>query len=810
MKQEIISFGGVTIRVSYPHHLSENMSPLLSGFQHESVADVLLEINLSREPDQEHILVHSISREFSARLAVDEIAEGFLTFLTDELSTAVNERMVFHSAAVKHAGHSIIIAGPAAVGKSILAAWFASRDYQYLTDEMICIDEDEDLLECMHRPLNIRIADYPKVAELLRDKIVRTQPGKATSLTYIKSPSEKNNENSHQLPSLIIFPRFSLGHTLTIEPLTPAKTGLKLMSCLVNARNLGGHGMRQVSTLARKIPALMLTYGSTEQLDSVSDELLPFIAGRDFSPPEIMKFFSPFKALRQELHQSEVMSAPVPTEDRKAVPEPTPVGPKKRLTIGMATYDDFDGVYFTVQAIRMYHPEITELSEILVVDNNPEGPCANDLKKLEDSVQGYRYLPYRGQSGTAVRDYIFRQANADYVLSVDCHVLIVPGALKKLIDFLDQRGECRDLLQGPMLNDNNSGLSTHFNPEWNEGMYGTWASDPRGEDSDASPFEIPMHGLGLFACRKDAWVGFNSRFRGFGGEEGYIHEKFRQFGGKTYCLPFLRWMHRFQRPLGVPYPLNWKDRIHNYMVGFKEIGIETSQVEKHFRDHLGCGAAAAIFQEIDAEIKSPFFHFDAIYCITMDEGGERFRKMQQRLTSLGIGQRLRTFRAVATPDNHHIGCALSHRAIIAEAKQQGLGNVLVFEDDALFLDDTVGLLDPTIKELKQQDWQIFYLGGHRWGKSYPLADHCHHLRRPQGLTCTHAIAYNRIVFEKILEEIPDTIDTVTDWAKKHLAIDQFLRHFDGLYLAEPVVASQKQLLPQENEEYRSRFTLGET
>ena len=30
------------------------------------------------------------------------------------------------------------------------------------------------------------------------------------------------------------------------------------------------------------------------------------------------------------------------------------------LTIGMATYDDYDGVYFTTQAIRLYHPEVTE------------------------------------------------------------------------------------------------------------------------------------------------------------------------------------------------------------------------------------------------------------------------------------------------------------------------------------------------------------------------------------------------------------------------------------------------------------------
>ena len=37
-------------------------------------------------------------------------------------------------------------------------------------------------------------------------------------------------------------------------------------------------------------------------------------------------------------------------------------------------------------------------------------------------------------------------------------------------------------------------------------------------------------------------------FREFGGEEWYIHEKYRQAGAKCLCLPFLRWQHRFADP----------------------------------------------------------------------------------------------------------------------------------------------------------------------------------------------------------------------------------------------------------------------
>src|SRR5919197_369876 len=131
-------------------------------------------------------------------------------------------------------------------------------------------------------------------------------------------------------------------------------------------------------------------------------------------------------------------------------------------TIGMATYDDFDGVYFRLQALRLY---------------------------------------------------AFYRDNPD----------------------------CEDLLQGPLVYDDLENISTHFDPVWRGQMWGIWATDPRGRDPDGEPFEIPMQGMGAFSCRKSAWLGFNPRFRGFGGEEGYIHEKFRQAGRRTLCLPWLRW-----------------------------------------------------------------------------------------------------------------------------------------------------------------------------------------------------------------------------------------------------------------------------
>jgi hypothetical protein len=107
-----------------------------------------------------------------------------------------------------------------------------------------------------------------------------------------------------------------------------------------------------------------------------------------------------------------------------------------------------------------------------------------------------------------------------------------------------------------------------------------------------------MQGLGVFSCRKDAWPGFNPRFRGFGGEEGYIHEKVRQAGGRCLCLPWLRWVHRFGRPAGVPYPLTVDDKFRNYLIGHAELGLDLEPVFEHFSEHLPADSIEAIAEEI--------------------------------------------------------------------------------------------------------------------------------------------------------------------------------------------------------------------
>lgn len=271
----------------------------------------------------------------------------------------------------------------------------------------------------------------------------------------------------------------------------------------------------------------------------------------------------------------------------------------RTLTIGMLTYDDFDGVYFTIQSLRLHHPEAMPQIEFLILDNSPSSAHGEAVKNLTNWVrEPVRYMPLTDRTGTALRDLLFQYAQTPNVLCMDSHVMLAPGALARLVSFMENGHDEGNLIQGPMLMDNVDEWQTHMDPVWRGGMWGIWAKDSRGDDIDGPPFEIPAHGMGLFACRRDAWLGFNASFRGFGGEECYIHEKFRQAGRKTLCLPFLHWLHRFPRPAGVPYSVKWSDRIHNYLVGHAELRMDPRPVLDHFGQLLAPGELDRILAEI--------------------------------------------------------------------------------------------------------------------------------------------------------------------------------------------------------------------
>jgi hypothetical protein len=239
-----------------------------------------------------------------------------------------------------------------------------------------------------------------------------------------------------------------------------------------------------------------------------------------------------------------------------------------KLTLSMATYDDYDGVYFTVQSLRLHH-RLPEGTEIVILDNNPTSAHGLALAHFSKTAPGIRIVEVTRRKSSFVKYDIATVAAGDVILGLDCHVLLQPGFIEALLAYWAAHPDSCDMLTGPLLYNDLKATSVKMEPRWRGHDFGCWADDHAAMVAGL-PFPVEMQGMGCFSFLKTHFPKINPAFSGFGAEEWYVAEKVRQHGGRVVCHPQLGWNHRFDWPHRT-FPLRLTDKVRNYYLGWLEL-----------------------------------------------------------------------------------------------------------------------------------------------------------------------------------------------------------------------------------------------
>ena len=314
------------------------------------------------------------------------------------------------------------------------------------------------------------------------------------------------------------------------------------------------------------------------------------------------------------------------------------------LAVVMAHYDDFNGAYFSIQHLRI---AATPASEFVILDNSSAAkPVVHDALRDFCGQIGAKLVAAPHLDGTSqTRNAAIAAARADIVICMDCHVLLRPGAEAAVIKYFTEAENRNNILSGAMLMDglDPKDAPTHFQPQWNDQMWGRWGAIwvtpegdkitvledlqtglcrvmgfngslilppapekwniqnmPYGRHEDAmrafgmktwmessgpdDTVEIPGMGLGCFAVWRTNWLGFNPAASGFGGEELAVHEAYRQNGGKAVCLQSFQWGHRFFRGnnTAAPYPMSLWKKVRNNVLWYQQLKLDLSPIHREF------------------------------------------------------------------------------------------------------------------------------------------------------------------------------------------------------------------------------------
>jgi hypothetical protein len=162
-----------------------------------------------------------------------------------------------------------------------------------------------------------------------------------------------------------------------------------------------------------------------------------------------------------------------------------------------------------------------------------------------------------------------------------------------------------------------------------------------------------------------------------------------------------------------------------------------------------------------------FDYFDGGFYLNLDKRTERRKAFEKRSKEAGF--EVERFSAiqlkeedVPNPFNGRdwyikISCTYSHFEMIKEAKRRGWKNCVIFEDDCVFVERFIDKIKKCIDELKDKEWDLFYMGGEPGGWCDGVSDNL--AKCTSGMYATHAYVINETFYDTVLA-IPHTIGII--------------------------------------------------
>jgi hypothetical protein len=278
MAARVVAFAGRAVSLDYRgagarrlvEFLFRDLAPSRSTRPH-----VALALLPGAKPDRFELRRNgeTLAADCTPGAAADLLISEAIFHLADRASSG----MVMHAAAVATPRGAMLLPGKSGAGKSTLTAWLLRRGFGYLTDELVYIPAGTRRLHALTRPVHIKHPALPAVKRIApaldraRSRVLETP--QATLIPH-RLLNHRPPSPAARL-SGIVFPEFRDGTDFELTRLSPAQTGMSLMACLINARNLTGHGFPEASRVARLAPAWRLVYGDTGQLDERLLSLFP-------------------------------------------------------------------------------------------------------------------------------------------------------------------------------------------------------------------------------------------------------------------------------------------------------------------------------------------------------------------------------------------------------------------------------------------------------------------------------------------------------------------------------------------------------
>jgi len=174
-------------------------------------------------------------------------------------------------------------------------------------------------------------------------------------------------------------------------------------------------------------------------------------------------------------------------------------------------------------------------------------------------------------------------------------------------------------------------------------------------------------------------------------------------------------------------------------------------------------------------------YFDKIFCINLDSRSDRWEEAQKEFIkhSLNVervsaiqGSKMNLEFPVEIKEGA-VGCSLSHLFVLKMAKQLGLENYLILEDDIQFDPNFLDKFEHIKNEIPS-DWDMLYLGGQHY-HGMNLKQISEHVFKCEYTLTTHSFAIKNTVYDLFIDKLIDvTKPCDVHFASEHKNINAYV------------------------------------
>lgn len=196
---------------------------------------------------------------------------------------------------------------------------------------------------------------------------------------------------------------------------------------------------------------------------------------------------------------------------------------------------------------------------------------------------------------------------------------------------------------------------------------------------------------------------------------------------------------------------------------------------------------------------NPFDFFKEIYCINLKYRTDRWNLAKKEFEKVGILNKVAHY-AVEKDEDSYLGLIKHHLHILKGAKKRGIENVLIFEDDVMFLDKYKPLetLRKATEQIKNMEWNLFYLSA---TLRVPLIKKTENLSILKCAFAAHSIAYNQSIYDKFIDYAENLKSAINEKDRIDVFLADNIQKNNTALICEPIITTQRPSYSDLEEKY---------